>query len=246
MVTRMSACRSRSATALIDTPDWTSHAAQQWRRSWIRKSSIPAFKHAVANDRFTEAIRSPSLCAKTHEVVEQPYHPVYQRVMGEQFNALPTVVRSIHNVVGDDGATGRAVVVRGQTWAAKLICNIMRFPPEGESESHVAFSENDGIERWERDFGGNCFSSELRQVGTLLEERFGPLRFYFDLRSTDVGLEMVMRKWSALSIPLPLAIAPRSRAVESASGNKFEFDVSIALPLIGTLVRYKGDLEKPK
>lgn len=180
------------------------------------------------------------------EIFAEPYVPVYRRIMGTQFDLLPAAIRALHELVGDDGAAGQAVVTRGQTRVAKLICNIMRFPPAGASELHVAFSEHNGIERWERDFGGKRFASELRQRGNLLEERFGPLRFYFDLVASDAGLEMLLRKWSVFHIPLPLSIAPRSRAIEFVEDGKFSFDVSIAMPLFGALVRYKGYLTRPQ
>ncbi len=180
------------------------------------------------------------------ETVAEPYEPVYRRIMGTQFDSLPAAIRALHELVGDDGAAGLAVVTRGRSRVANLICRIMRFPPTGESELHVAFSEHNGIERWQRDFGGKRFASEMRQSGNLLEERFGPLRFYFDLCASDAGIEMLLRKWSVFRIPLPLAIAPRSRAVESVEDGKFSFDVSIAMPVFGALVRYKGHLVKPQ
>lgn len=177
-------------------------------------------------------------------LVAEPYEPVYRRIMGARFDSLPVAIQALHELIGDDGAAGRAVVTRGRSRVAKLICSLMRFPPAGTSELHVAFSEHNGIERWERDFGGRRFASEMRQSGNLLEERFGPLRFYFDLLASDAGLEMLLRKWSIFHIPLPLSIAPRSRAIEFVEDGKFSFDVAIAIPWFGALVHYKGHLTR--
>ena len=118
----------------------------------------------------------------------------------------------------------------------------MRFPPEGDHDLHVSFEERDGIERWTRDFGGHVFSSRLSQSGAHLVERFGPMRFYFDLPADASGLTMVMRKWTVFSVPLPLALAPKSTAREWAEGEDFRFDVPIDLPLIGRIVHYRGRL----
>ena len=53
---------------------------------------------------------------------------------------------------------------------------------------------------------------------------------------------MAMQGWSAFGIPLPLGLAPRSKAKEWDKGGVFHFDVPIALPLVGTIVHYRGSL----
>ncbi|MEL6875787.1 MAG: DUF4166 domain-containing protein, partial [Pseudomonadota bacterium] len=97
-------------------------------------------------------------------------------------------------------------------------------------------------EKWFRQIGKQAFASEMSKYGANLVERFGVLKFYFHLLERDGGLEMVMQKWSILSLPLPLALAPRSEAIEHAEDNAFCFDVPIALPLIGLIVHYRGRL----
>ncbi|MBJ7442938.1 MAG: DUF4166 domain-containing protein [Sphingobium sp.] len=104
-------------------------------------------------------------------------------------------------------------------------------------------AQADGRETWTRDFSGRRFRSQLSQRNGWLVERFGPLRFAFDLHSDDQGLRMVMRRWWLGPLPLPKWLAPRSNAQEWAEGGRFHFDVPIALPLIGQLVHYRGWLE---
>ncbi len=77
----------------------------------------------------------------------------------------------------------------------------------------------------------------------MLEERFGPLRFHFDLPLEANGLRMSMQGWSAFGIPLPLRLAPRSEARVWDKDGVFHFDVPIALPLVGTIVHYRGWLK---
>jgi hypothetical protein len=108
---------------------------------------------------------------------------------------------------------------------------------------HVAFAEEGGVERWTRDFGGHRFSSELSAMGSRIVERFGPLRFVFDLPSGPDGLEMKLRGWSAFGIPLPLALAPRIGAREWEEEGRFRFEVAASLPIAGEIVRYSGWLE---
>jgi hypothetical protein len=77
----------------------------------------------------------------------------------------------------------------------------------------------------------------------MLVERFGPLRFYFDLETSEAGLQMILRRWSVVGVPLPLRLAPACTGTETADGSVFCFDVAIALPLVGPVVRYAGRLQ---
>ncbi len=178
------------------------------------------------------------------EIVEKPYVPLYHRVMRTAFDTLPPSVRDMHQLIGDAGAAGTATVRRGRSPLARLVCAVMRFPPEGAHNLHVAFEEHRGRERWTRTFSGRSFTSELSQCGAFLCERFGPMRFYFDLPADPSGLRMAMRKWSIFHIPMPLALAPRSEAREWGEGEDFCFDVPIALPGIGEIIRYTGRLRR--
>lgn len=166
--------------------------------------------------------------------------PLYRRVIGERFYALPNAVRQMHEVLRDGGASGKGTVIGAANALGAVVARIMRFPPAGDYDIHVAFTERDGVERWTRQFGARTFSSTLSKEGDRLVERFGPLRFEFDLPSDERGLEMSMRRWSAGRIPLPLMLAPKSRAREWEADGRFWFDVPIALPLLGRIVHYRG------
>lgn len=179
-----------------------------------------------------------------HETVQtDAAPPLYARVLGSSFDMLPSSVRAIHDVFRDGGAEGQATVTGPSNAIAALIAQIVGFPREGTYPLHVHFIEQAGVERWTRDFGGNQFHSQLSQRGTWLVERFGPFRFAFDLPCDATGLSMEMRRWWIGPLPLPLALAPRSRAREWDKGGDFQFDVSIALPLVGMLVHYRGWLK---
>lgn len=54
-----------------------------------------------------------------------------------------------------------------------------------------------------------------------------------------------MEGWRLGALPLPSALAPRTRAHEEVDEQgRFIFDVEISAPLIGRLVRYRGWLER--
>lgn len=225
-------------------PEIPTLAAQLLANAAMEGKVAPGARAAVAE--LSLADFSPLLDAlATHRQIDTDHYlPLYRRVMGQAYDALPRPMRAMHDVFGDAGASGSATVTRGRSLAARLVATIMRFPPEGEHKLHVSFEEEGGTERWTRDFGGHVFVSELSQSGRHLVERFGPMRFYFDLPSDEAGLTMAMRKWSVLHIPMPLFLAPKSVAREWADGEDFWFDVPIALPLIGDVVHYRGRLRR--
>ena len=184
--------------------------------------------------------------AVAHATTEYDLPPsLYARVMGPRFHALPASVRAMHDVLRHGGCTGRAVVTGARTSLAALIARMIGFPRAGEHALHVSFASCDGRERWTRRFGTAPFRSHFSQHGPWLVERFGPLRFALDLVAEPGGLRMEMRRWWVGPCPLPLPLAPRVRAREWDEGGVFNFDVAIGLPLVGTIVTYRGWLSSP-
>ncbi len=219
--------------------------AAQLLANALAEGKIAAGSRPAAGELLLDDFASQFDALSIHrEVTSEIYEPLYWRVMGAAFDSLPRPVREMHAVFGDAGAKGTATVTRGHSPPARLVAAIMGFPPEGEHDVHVSFEEEGGIERWTRDFGGHVFKSELRQTGRNLVERFGPMRFFFDLPADEAGLTMVMRKWSIFGVPMPLILAPRSEAREWGEGDDFCFDVPIALPLIGDVIHYRGRLRR--
>ncbi|HEX8302956.1 SDR family oxidoreductase [Sphingomonas sp.] len=194
--------------------------------------------HLLTLDRFEPLFARFSI---RHEITEWPVVPLYARAMGARFADLPARVREMHVVSGDGGAIGEGNVRRGRG-PAYLIGAVMGFPPSGDHPLHVAFAEHAGKERWTRDFGGHRFSSELSQAGEGVAERFGPLRFVFDLPSDAEGLRMVLRGWTLFGVPMPRFLKPRIDAREWEEDGRFRFEVGVQMPLIGEVVRYRGYL----
>lgn len=170
--------------------------------------------------------------------------PLYQRIMGADFLALPKAVRQMHSVLREASAEGEAEVTGATNPIGRLIARMMGFPPAGRCPLRVLFAERDGAERWQRQFGQSSFASNLSQSGEWLTERFGLIAFDFALHRTSNGLAMQMRRWSVCYIPLPLAWAPQTEASEWAQDGWFHFDVLITLPMIGRLVHYRGRLQQ--
>ena len=191
---------------------------------------------------FAASFAGLAIAQETVEIEQPP--PLYARVMGEGYSALPKAVRDLHDVLRDDGAHGRAIVTREHNIGARLIAALIGFPEEGEHALHVGFVERDGRETWTRDFSGRRFSSILYEKDGLLIERFGATAFGFELPSGGDGLEMVLRRWWIGPLRMPMALAPRTPAREWEEEGRFRFDVEIGLPLIGPVVHYRGWLVK--
>ena len=171
--------------------------------------------------------------------------PLYKRLLGDAWWALPEPVRALHDFGGDLVAEGRAQVECGTGVAAQLVATLFGFPKAGDDlPVTVTFQLRGGREIWRREFAGRVMQS-TQEEGTgrferLLCERFGPFAFGLALVVEDETLRLVVRRWTAFGIPMPRAWAPGGAAYEHGADSRFNFHVEIALPLIGTVVRYRG------
>lgn len=219
-------------------------AAQLLARRLIAGTLQPGARHA--GDALDLAEFEPlfgDLAVNYAAQHEEPQMP-YRQVMGSRFADLADPVRRMHQPLGPTRARGTATVERGGSWLAGLIGRLMGFPPAGSYRCEVLFEPDGGREVWTRSFGPHRFSSEMSASrGGLLVERFGPMRFHFALEVTgEGGLEMDLRRWTFLGLPMPRILGPRIAASEAAEDNAFRFDVAVAMPLVGPVVHYRGVL----
>jgi NAD(P)-dependent dehydrogenase (short-subunit alcohol dehydrogenase family) len=179
--------------------------------------------------------------AVRHATTERPLPPpLYARGMGAAFEALPPAVRRLHDVCGDAGAAGEAVVTRGRGLIVRFLAALMGLPPAGQGPLHLALAERGAGEVWTRNYGGHIMKSVLSLRPGGVVERFGPLRLAFKLVPLADGLSMRLIGWSLFGLPLPRILAPRIDATEREEAGRFHFDVRAALPLVGEVVRYRG------
>jgi hypothetical protein len=108
----------------------------------------------------------------------------------------------------------------------------------------VTFQLRNGMEVWRREFAGQLMRSTQEEgqgrFERLLCERFGPFAFGLALVVDGERMRLVVRRWSAFGIPMSRCLAPGGDAYEHAADGRFNFHVEISLPLIGTVVRYRG------
>ena len=174
---------------------------------------------------------------------------LYERVLGSAFQRLPEPIRRMHQPDLGMEAVGRACVERGANPLARLVAWAFRFPAAtADINVRVHFSVEAGAELWQRTFGRHSFSS-LQSEGRgrfegLVVERFGPFDFGLAPVVRDDKLLLVVRRWTLLGVPLPLAMAPHGASYEHVVDGVFGFNVEIALPLVGLIVRYRGFLKR--
>lgn len=171
---------------------------------------------------------------------------LYPRLMGTAFQRLARAIQAAHKFDAGIVLEGRAIVTRSDRRLPNAIASLFRFPPAMTDVPVTVSMTRDGQDRevWRRKFSDHSFAS-TQEAGTgrsegLLVERFGPLAFAMAVIEEEGSLRLVLRRWSAFGIPLPMRGAPRADAIEHAADGRFNFRVDIALPLVGRIVRYEG------
>ena len=172
---------------------------------------------------------------------------LHARILGTAWQSLPAVLRAVHGAGPKLTVSGQSSITRGRGVLARILAWIMRFPAAGENVPvSVTFERHGYFDKWTRDFGGQVFASTFSagsgRFEHLLCERFGPLTFGMALVPDVDRLNLVMRRWSFLGLPLPRSLMPSGDSYEYAKDNRFCFDVEIRLPLAGFVVRYRGYL----
>jgi saccharopine dehydrogenase-like NADP-dependent oxidoreductase len=175
--------------------------------------------------------------------------PLFRRLLGNAYDALPAVIRQAHEVHGVLVLEGKADAASPDNVLGVLIAWLFRLPRSG-SDMPVRVemrSEDDGSETWTRIYPGVTMRSNLRNADSAthqVDEVLGPLSIRLQWKPSERGLQLRTISARMFGCSLPEFLCPRSHASESVGADgQFHFDVPIALPLIGTIVHYKGSLK---
>lgn len=170
---------------------------------------------------------------------------LYHHLLGEAWAELPPEIQAMHLPARARRASGRAEIERGRSILARLVGAVMGFPKAGRDVPvTVSFEIDEHREVWRRDFAGRVFES-VQSAGRgrrewLLCERFGAVTVALALVVEGGRLTLVPRHAAFLGRPLPRFMMPGGHGTESVQGGRFRFDVEIAHPWIGSIVRYRG------
>lgn len=165
---------------------------------------------------------------------------LYQRLLGASFDRLPPALRSFHAQGGGE-AECTFQVRRGAGAFRAAAARILAFPrPAARVSVALRVRVSGEREIWTRAFPGH----ELRTVQSLergrLVERAGPVRIAFDVDADETGMRFTSREFRVLGVRLWRALAPQVTARVRGAANGWNVDVSVALPLLGTIASYGG------
>jgi saccharopine dehydrogenase-like NADP-dependent oxidoreductase len=188
-----------------------------------------------------------TITTQTTEISEPP--PFFRRLLGCAYDALPAAIRQAHEVHGVLVLEGKADATGPDHVLGALLAWLFRLPGSG-SNMPVRVEmrgEDDGSETWTRIYPGVTTRSNLRNPDSTthqVDEVLGPLSIRLHWKPTERGLQLETLGARLFGCPLPHFLSPRSKASETVGDDgQFHFDVPIALPLIGTIVHYKGSLK---
>lgn len=173
---------------------------------------------------------------------------IFARAIGPAFDALPTPIRALHETPGLSVWRGRAMTEGAANPFGALVGAIVGFP-KGQADCPAAVTiETDGERSlWRRRIGGHAFASLLSRprAGGRVRERFGPISMDLELTPEDGRLVYRVTGWRFGPIPLPKEVGPSTVAFEEVDAEgRFVFDVTISVPLVGRVVRYRGWLAR--
>ena len=168
---------------------------------------------------------------------------IFARALGDAaFARLPAAVQRLHR---GGSFQGEATIEAPATALARLAARLARFPPPGEAMPLRLDIHRDARgEAWTRHFGRHRMATRLHRApeGQDIVERLGPFAVRMAPTGSAAGLDLAIRGWRSLGIPLPRCTAPGGHAWEgSDAAGRFTFDIAIDLPFgLGRVIRYRG------
>jgi hypothetical protein len=169
---------------------------------------------------------------------------LYRRALGDAYLLQSRAGQALHDA-GTSRWTGMCSVEGGSTAAARFVARLFRLPSAARG-APIAVDFVTGVDReqWTRRIGNRAmrsyqYAASGKPPGWIVE-RFGIFAFDLEVVAAQGELKLLMRGMCCCGLPLPGALWPRIAAREWEEGGRFHFDVEIALPLAGPLVRYRG------
>jgi saccharopine dehydrogenase-like NADP-dependent oxidoreductase len=174
---------------------------------------------------------------------------IFAAALGPNFDGLPVVTQAVHRPDPVMLLRGVGTAEGGANPITRLIARLFALPQAlADVPIHVVIDQQaDGSEHWARVWPTAVMRSVMKSPGQgngRIEEHFGPFGFTLQLKGHAKGIDMALTAGKFAGCPLPRFCLPRIVATERAEDARHLFDVMIALPLLGPLVRYHGWLER--
>lgn len=168
---------------------------------------------------------------------------LYQRVLGDEFQRLPEVLRRFHGSPYGGSLEGRFRVERGAGRLRGMFAEFAELPPAGENVPlRVDVRVHGEEEHWTRSFGATRLETRQHAAGQRLVEVHPPWKLRIRLGATAAGMRLDHERCYWHSIPLPRAVSPRVETKVEAREQGWFVDVTVGLPVLGTICRYSGEV----
>jgi Domain of unknown function (DUF4166) len=165
---------------------------------------------------------------------------LYERLLGSSFQRLPPQLRRFHASAGGD-ARWALQVRRGGGRLAEAVAWLLALPkPTERAQGRLHVRASGDRETWVRVFPDREVRTTQRMRDGRLVETHGAVSFFFDVEVDERGLRFVDRGSALLGIRLPRRLAPSLSASVRSRADGWDVEVSLALPLLGTILSYGG------
>jgi len=182
------------------------------------------------------------------KVHESDAQTVFQKALGETFDALPAPIAELHSVRGRAVYEGRADVKGPSGLTGWIGAKLVGFPNDmHDIPVRVNIIAEETGEVWERDFDGRKFRSHMScDEDGYAQEIFGPLAMRLGLELKDDKLLYPVIGGRLFGfLPVPKFLLPISIAHEEVDDQgRFRFDVLLKSPLGARIAHYQGWLVK--
>lgn len=168
--------------------------------------------------------------------------PLYRRVMGDEFDRLPPVLRQFHGSLVGASASGAVRVSRGGGIIGRRFGGLLGLPEVGDAVPiRVEVRIEGEKEHWVRWFDDEAETTrQWADDGLLVEEAF-PFRFRFELITDGASLEFRQHDVKLLALlPFPSFVSPHTQARMTARDDGWDVRVSVSVPLVGVVIEYLG------
>ena len=165
---------------------------------------------------------------------------LYQRLLGASFERLPPALRRFHAQGGGE-AECRFAVRRHAGPLHGLVARAAGLPavtPSTRVALHVRVHGEQ--EFWTRTFRDRSLRTvQWLERGRLVEQS-GPVQVAFDVTADESGMRITSCGCRVFGVPLPRALGPTVTATAHGAPNGWEVEVTIGVPLLGTIGGYGG------
>lgn len=174
-----------------------------------------------------------------------------ERWFGSAFDLLHPQLQALHRHGGTLSGMVRIETPQGtRGLLGRRLARAMGIPLDrAERPFAVCIGHDAASMTWARDFGdAHRMTSVFEPVGSYPDghwrERIGSLTLRLGVGIVDGGWQWHARGARVAGLPLPRWVLPRTRARKAIDAEgRYRFEVAIALPVFGTVLRYAGTLQ---